>query len=366
MTVSIRHLLPLSSETQWSDFLAALFETDPQTGSRALVVPAAAGLTVTRESRMAGRDRIDLLVTAGEDVVAAVEVKMLSGLGVTQLQRYEDHLPTARDLIVVHPRRLAIDVHANPRWRALAWEDLLDVFACSPNRWVAESAAAARAHLESKMPMVDADTPWGVLPTGGVFDLELRARASWVFSNLRLTPPVDHDLVESGSGGSWVNRMHVETGVSDHWAIAEVEERLTSRDYPKSNRVDAHGRQPIGPSILVGLTQENITTSEGFDWDYLYDAWQLMADFRQDWVTNSANPRAPHDRAAWERLVERNAPKYLGIGFGNAQTKISGACLFGARIQLERTTTLLDVVDTMQSVAGLLIRISDLRPGEPE
>ncbi len=58
--------------------------------------------------------------------------------------------------------------------------------------------------------------------------------------------------------------------------------------------------------------------------------WPTMEAARRDWVSTSANPKAPHDRAAWKQMIDAGGPRHLGIRFGEKQAKQRGQCMFGA------------------------------------
>lgn len=195
------------------------------------------------------------------------------------------------------------------------------------------------------------------LHDGEAFGIALRARMSWVFEQLRPPEPITHDLVLSGAGNSAVARMYLPSKqLPGYWVIMEAEENLSVREYPK--RVDGSSKGPRGPSIKVCLLQTAVHTSEGFDWDYLLALWPLMAAARDDWVTTSARPRAPHDRARWEAMVARGGPRHLGIGFGDAEAKRAGQCMFGARFQLPPDIQLGGVVDELHHTAALMLEMA--------
>lgn len=106
--------------------------------------------------------------------------------------------------------------------------------------------------------------------------------------------------------------------------------------------------------------QTNVDTSAGFDWDYLHSLWPTMQAARHDWVTTSANPKAPHDRAAWKRTVAAGGPPYLGIGFGDSQAKQSGECMFGARFQLPVDATLAHIAAEFNATTQLILELAAL------
>jgi len=104
-----------------------------------------------------------------------------------------------------------------------------------------------------------------------------------------------------------------------------------------------------------------VDTSANFDWDYLLALWPLMKAGRQDWVTTPAKPKL-HDRANWQGMIAKGGPPYLGIGFGEAEAKRSGACMFGARFQLPANVELGGVVDALHETAALMLDMARLKP----
>ncbi|GGM62556.1 hypothetical protein GCM10011608_54670 [Micromonospora sonchi] len=54
----------------------------------------------------------------------------------------------------------------------------------------------------------------------------------------------------------------------------------------------------------------------------------------------------------------------MGIGFGEAQAKIDGACMFGARVQLPPTITLGDLVQELSSLYSLIDDMAKVAPPE--
>lgn len=171
---------------------------------------------------------------------------------------------------------------------------------------------------------------------------------SWVYRHLTPPQPLEHDLVSSAAGRSWVARLYTPARVPGYKVSAEAEERLSVRDYPKL--AGEPGSEAVqGPSVKVSLVQDNVTTSAGFNWEYLRAMWPTMAAARSDWVTTRARPKAPHDREAWKQMVDAGAPPYLGIGFGENQAKSAGACMFGARFQLPPDATLAAIADQLNA-----------------
>jgi hypothetical protein len=357
-TVQLGHLLPLENENRWSDLLVVFIEADPVTASAALGLwPVRLSVPrVRREARGSGKDRIDLLVWDRDALRAVIEIKVLSGLGRRQLDRYRGAHPDAGAYLLVFPQGLPVHMHAGSAWIGLTWEGVLSEFGRSPNSWVAETAAAWRSHLASALPTVGSGTRWNDLRTGEDFVIALRARMSWIYEQMHLPAPIVHDLVESAAGVSWVPRMSLPARRPDYLIRVEAEENLPVRDFPKY--ASATGLAPRGPSVKVCLVQTRVTTSAGFDWDYLRSLWEIMGPTRDDWVTAPARPKAARDRAGWQRMVASGAPKYLGIGFGEAQARRAHECMFGARFQLPPEVPLQRVADELHGMANLMLTLA--------
>jgi hypothetical protein len=237
--------LPLQSETHWSDMLAVLVATDPiPLGSLIGRCYDPATLVVTREASVTEADRPDIVLTAAGTRVAVVEVKVLAGLGRRQLERYLEAVPGADVYALVYPERLAIPLHDAGSWRELTWEAVLRAYEGSDNPWVSATARAWRHHLDSALPKVGPETRWNDPRDGEDFVIAMRARMSWLYSQMRAPAKVERDLVGSSAGKSWVARLYAETPVPGYWIMSEVEERLAVRDYPKY--VSAEGKQPLG------------------------------------------------------------------------------------------------------------------------
>jgi hypothetical protein len=61
-------------------------------------------------------------------------------------------------------------------------------------------------------------------------------------------------------------------------------------------------------------------------------------------------------------MVACGGPKFLGIGFGDAQAKKARDCMFGARFQLSPNHALGDVAKTMQEMTSLLQTLAAISP----
>jgi hypothetical protein len=146
--------------------------------------------------------------------------------------------------------------------------------------------------------------------------------------------------------------------------MVDVEENLPVRDFPKYAGQSGF-RAPLGPSVKVTLLQHGVDTSAGFDWDYLLAMWPLMARARTDWVRNAARPKAVHDREGHRAMIAKGGPAFLGIGFGEAQARINGACMFGARIQLPADIRLKEVLATLHDLCPLILDMAALQWPRP-
>lgn len=363
MLPPIAHILPLNSEHRWRDLLAVLIEADPGCVHDLLGLAGGVSVRVRREVSVGPRDQLDLVLDVEGIACAVVEVKVLAGLGPWQLARYSDATPEVPSHILIFPDRLHVHASSKLGWKSVRWEELLDAFARSSDAWVSNTARAWRLHLASALPEVGPSTHWNRLALGEDFVIALRARMSWVFGELAPPAPILYDLVQSTAGVSWVARMFVPAAKPGYSVLVECEENLPVRDFP--GRVTTATRLPQGPSVKVLLQQSDVETSAGFDWRYLLKMWPLMGAARQDWVTNAPRPKAPHDRAGLQLLRDGGGPKYLGIGFGDAQAAISGDCMFGARFQLPGAITLAGVVQALHDTADLMMQMAAVAPPEP-
>jgi hypothetical protein len=350
--------LPVGNEARWSDLLAVLIATDPAPFAETLRLrhdPAA--LTVRREVALDTMDRPDLVLTVGEDRVAVIEVKVLADLSSGQLAKYEAAEPGADVYALLNPGRLMIDLAGAHPWHGLTWESVLTAYASSGHPWVAGTARAWLGHLEAALPEAGPETVWNDLRPGEDFAVALRARMSWLFSQIR-SSGVACDFVSStaGQGVSWIVRLRAATPAAGYAIVVEIEENLSVRDYPRY--FTSEGRMPRGPSAKVCLRQDGITTSAGFDWDYLLRLWPLMEQARSDWVTNAAQPKAAHDRQGHARIITAGAPAFLGIGFGEAQAKSDGFCMFGARAQFPADITLAELSAEVTRLGDLTLDLA--------
>ncbi|GAA1089877.1 hypothetical protein HDA37_001256 [Pseudonocardia antarctica] len=352
MTVALGHILPLERENRWSDLLAVLIERDSKAASKALGIEQENWKRVRREHGVTSKDRVDLILESDGTIEAVIEVKLLSGLGPTQLDRYRRAFPHARHHILISLGRLRLDIERNTDWRCVTWEQVLASFAQSADKWVAETATDWRVYLDQVLPSIEADTQWNSLVDGEDFVLAMRARGSWVFDNLVLPDGVEADFVQSSSGVSWVVRVFAQTLDPSYQVLADAEETLPNRNWPKF--VTPEGPRPRGPSVLVTLLQSGVSDSRSFNWEHLYRLWQLMSERRGDWASTAARPRADHDREAIDQLRAAGAPALLGAGYGDAQARISGTCMFGARYRIAADASLREIAAELGKAASLV------------
>lgn len=200
---------------------------------------------------------------------------------------------------------------------------------------------------------VDPDTVWNDLPQGVSLASVLHERMSWLHDQLHPQPPIEHDIVESSAGKSPVVRLFCAAMAPGYKVMVDIEEHLHVSKFPKS--IDADSQPVLGPSAKVCLLQRGVSTSAGFDWDYLLAMWPLMKAARSDWVTRRAGVPTEHDRANHQAMVAKGGPPYLGIGYGDRQTRIRGECMFGARIQLRPDIRLRDLVVEAHALQPLIL-----------
>jgi hypothetical protein len=166
----------VGNEARWSDLLAVLIATDPVPLAETLGLrhdPSA--LAVHREVALDTENRPDMILTAGEDRVAVIEVKVLADLGTGQLARYEAAEPGADVYALLYSGRLVIDLAGARRLRGLTWESVLTAYASSGHPWVAGTARAWLGHVEAALPEVGPDTVGNDLRPGEDFVIAVGA-----------------------------------------------------------------------------------------------------------------------------------------------------------------------------------------------
>ena len=350
MVGNLRFIVPLENETRWSDLLAVLIFNDPVIVADVLGLGDVHGrvVSVCREVTD-GAGRVDLLVYVDGRLETVLEVKVLSGLGRTQLARYESSYPDASAHLVAYPERLVIDPGPASKWHGISWESLLRAFAESTDSWVAQTSQAWLDHLAKALPQVEADSRWNDLHDGDLIPLIMRARMSWVYSELDPPPPLTADFMPSTGSKGWVARLQMPAPVAGYVIAAEVEDP-SARAWPTRFR-EGTANPVEGPRVWVGLRQHGVSGSENFDWEYLAALWPLMRAARNGWMTTRPGLRAAHDRAGWHRI---GSPLGLGYGFGHREATQRHVCMFGARFRLPADIRLHQIVDELHAVAELL------------
>lgn len=342
-------VVPAANENRWSDLLASLIATDPAPMTRLVGVGFD---TVEREVVIPGQgtrksDRLDLLLLKDGIAGAAIEVKLLSDLGPSQLERYVAAFPTAKVHRVLHLAWLPVKIQRTGLWESLTWEAVLAAYSESSNAWVAATARAWSLQIPALVPAVDANTVWNDVPDDAPgMELALRARIAWLSRRLDGWCTLNHDIVQSSGGGTWAVRMWTPSRASGHLVTAELQEGMTAFEWkPDPNK---HYRDRLrGPVVLLGLRQDDVDTSANFAWAELHsmfverivDEAGSATDGRA-WQLTAARPRDAIDRTNWESIVAAGAPRWLGKGWGMKVAKSARSCLFGARFQIPPESTL--------------------------
>lgn len=372
---NLSFIVPGASENRWSDLLAVLMTTDPTPLASLL------GLefdTVRREVTVPGStgrhaDRLDLLLLAGGTRVAAIEVKLFAGLGPQQLTRYLSAFPDAGTYRVLHLHDLPVNLRAMQPWDSLTWEAVLDAYTGSAHTWVATTARAWRAQLATLAPHVDAATVWNDVPDDAPgMELALRARVAWLAARMDSWCSLDHGLDPSSGGGNWVVRMWAPTETPQHFVSAEIQEGMNAYGWrPDSAR--PYRQRLKGPVVLLGVRQDDVTTSADFDWPLLH---RLYAEHILDsdgtplpdftWQTSSAGPRDLIDKANWQSIVAAGAPTWLGKGWGMRVAESAHSCLFGARLTIDPGCTLGEIEAEIARLEPLIVRMVAPRVGTAE
>lgn len=316
---ALRYALPLDRETRWSDLLAVLVATDPGPLCQLLDLDVCPGNVTVKREVIAGPTRADLVLCVKGHPVAVLEVKVLAGLG---------------------SGRRALSGY--PRWRGITWEQ-----------------------VDRSLPTVGAGTVWNDLAESDDFAIALRARMAWVHHRMNPSDPVRHDLVQSAAGNSAVLRLYADTPGDGYQIMVDVEESLSVRAF-RGNA--GRPRQPRGPMAKVCLLQNDVRTASGFNWDHLRALWPVMDKARGDWMRRPAHPKAAQDRAAQRAMVARGGPDFLGLGFGDAQARRSGSCMFGARIQFAADIRLGELAESLRGLGQLVADLAaspdaDTHPG---
>lgn len=360
-------VVPAANENRWSDLLATLIATDPAPMAQLLGVEFD---SVRREVAVSGEvtrksDRLDLLLSRNGVEAAAIEVKLLSGLGPQQLDRYLLAFRRATVYRVLHLARLPVHLQASTSWASLTWETVLRAYAGSADPWVSATASAWARQLDALVPPVDANTVWNDVPDDPAgLELALRTRIAWLASGVNSWCDLDHDLVPSSGGGNWALRMWTATSVPGHFVTAEMQEGLTAYEWKPDPDRPYRERLP-GPVVLLGMRQDANSTSADFDWALLHRMFaQHVVDEngrpRDDrrWQTTAARPTHPADKQNWRRMVDAGAPPWLGKGWGMKVAASTGSCLFGARFGLPPDSRLGEVEIELRRLPALLLNMA--------
>lgn len=365
-SLDLHFLLPLSNENAWSDLLATLMSADQATTRRALGLAESGPLTIRREvSKSRGvreSDRPDVVVEVDGRVVAVIEVKVLSGLGPEQLERYLAYVDepdrSACRFLAVSPRGLRIDTLHAPAWRNTSWEELVEPFIGSDVPWASATAAAWLTYLRRQVPMVDGVTVWNDI-AGPSLLVGIRARVVYLHDHIHLPAGSTRTTLEIGSGGLWATTIDAPIPGRGYAVRWEVTESLPTQEAVRLT--DASELR--GPEVRFRLVQQGVTTSRDYDWDHLAHLWHAHLS-QEDWIP--WRPSAPRKRLQWEkdgiaRLAELGAPRFLGTGFGDGQARLSGEVELGAVFDLPPTSKLTEIVDVLNRVALIGSRMASDR-----
>lgn len=366
--IDLSFVLPGWNENRWSDLLATLITADPKPMSTMLGVEVdGVRREVAVPRRQRESERLDLLLTRGGAQVAALEVKVLSDLGRTQLERYSRSFPDMQLWAVLHLRRLPVSLRGLNPWRGLAWEDVLEAYARSSDPWVATTSRAWVRQLDDLVPPVDADTVWNDVPDAAPgFGLALRARIAWLAGRLDSWCELDHGIEPSSGGSSWAVLMSGPSATPGHTVSAELQEGLSAVQR-KHDPQRPYRERVKGPEVLLGLRQWGTDTSADFNWRALHrvfagsvlDEQGVPKDGRA-WLTHPAQPRITTDRDGHELIVSEGAPRWLGKGWGMKVAKSANICHFGARFRLSPDSTMAQVEDELRRLVPLIQRMATL------
>lgn len=367
--IDLSFVVPGANENRWSDLLATLIATDPAPAARFCGAPPTQVrrevMPPTTDDGSRTRDRLDLLLHHDDATLALIEVKVLSDLGLDQLDRYDRAFPAEAQRLVLHLGALPTNVAAHPAWNAVTWEEVLAAYADSAEPWVAATASAWLQQLYDLVPHVDENTVWNDVPDDAAgLELALRARVAWLASRMRQWCRLEQSLEMSSGGGAWVAAMRTPATTPGHSFVAELQEGTSAQAW----RQDPGRRYRdllAGPVVLVGLTQHDSATSETFDWELLRRAFAhtvLDSDGQpidgRPWQTTSANPRNPIDKANWQRIIDTGAPRWLGKGYGMATAKSHRVCAFGARLGLPADATLGQLDHQLRDLETLVVELA--------
>jgi hypothetical protein len=287
-----------------------------------------------------------------------IEAKVLSDIQPDQLRRYEQAFPSADAYHLLHLEAYPATAfqRQHPKWKPLTWEAVLDAYERSENGWIVGTVDAWRRHLKLSIPRVGPDTAWNdVRPVAADFELDMRARMVWLARAMDGWCEIEHDLVQSSAGGSWVVRMKVPSTRPGYRLGLELEEGMTAQQWRPDPLVPFSQRMK-GPRIWLGLVLES-DSSETFDWDALFaffaehvlDAGGQLRE--RAWSTTRSNLRDPDDRQRWADARARSgAPEWIGKGYGMRSARTHGQCMFGAHFRLPPDAQLSDIDTELRSV----------------
>ena len=243
------------------------------------------------------------------------------------------------------------------------WEQLLSQFASSSVEWVAVTAQAWIAHIDSQVPVVDGTTVWNKIGRKSDLYLGLRLRSAYLYDNVVVPIGSSRSLREIGSGGLYVAVVDAPIRNSGYTVRWEATESLPTQDVGRL--VDGSGLR--GVDVRFFLVQQGVTTSREYDWDHLGHLWRIYLEPEQwiKWRTGVPQKKVDWERDGVLRLHRSGVPTFVGVGYGEGQAKLSGEVEFGARFVLPPTSTLNEAADVLSRVALIGARMAQdpMRPG---
>lgn len=168
---------------------------------------------------------------------------------------------------------------------------------------------------------------------------------------------IDHYLSMSSGGGAWAATMRTPATATDHWALAELQEGLAAMEW-RPDPCRPYRDRVVGPTVLIGLSQDPTDTSETFDWPLLRRMFSDEVITGHDWRTTAAQPSHPVDRAHHRAMVATGAPRWLGKGYCMKTAQSHSVCAFGAQLRFRPTITLGELDAEFRSLQPLVLKLA--------
>jgi len=352
-------LTPIDSETKWSSLLATFIALDASPLTRLFD----ASLSTTDKVHCEFRSRVtkdfkqraDVYMEQDEgDVI--IECKVLSAIDPEQLAMYEKAFPNAKHRLVVAPAGIRPPQERRAGWLYATWDELFELFGMSSNSWVRETSEMWVRSLFSQLPKVESSTPWNGISSEEPFILAMRARVVWIAHSLTPSSSVTTRFGQSSKGVSWTTGFQTSAGREGYRLILDVEEQLPVQQFPY--KAEDPKSLIVGPAIRIFLLQEDVSSSRDFEWDHLAELWPTLKAAGYSWF-GSPRPRADHDKRGLDRIRHKyEIPKFVGVGYGNAQTRLTNSCMFGVKCALDPSLTLEEIAEEVNGMKKLMRKLS--------